>query len=299
METHELTLGGVAEMPQKEALGRITARLWSDPDVAALWLGGSFARGAADENSDLDLRVAVQPEALLRWQRAGMTAQDLSAEIGETVAGINPQRWEGTVLYHLLLTDGLIVDLLVQSVERDPPADFTLILGCRDAGFGQKLAASHLSQAPDPTPADPAVICQAVTDFWINSFKHLRVLSRDLDLLVLIGLGLEQSVLLRFWHIDATGSDQGAQRPTIHSLTQTVRAVTDLVGPCALETLGSARTNRTEIMRAVEVNRNEVALVGRRLAARLGFDYPDTLEQTVRRCWQEYLDPNAEHAAPG
>lgn len=284
----ELTLDSISNLPQKETLKRVTARLWDDPDVAVLWLGGSFARGTADENSDLDLRVAVRPEALPRWQRTEMTAQDLSAQIGETVAGINPMRWEGTVLYHLLLTSGLIMDFLVQSVERDPPADWTLVLGCRDAAFGQSLASAQLLPPADPVPADPVVICQVITDFWINSHKHIRVLSRDLDLLILHGLSLEQSVLMRLWYVDATGRDQGTQRPTIHSLTQVVRAVTESVGPRCLETLGSARTNRAEIKRAIETNRNEVAAVGRRLAIRLGFAYPDVLEQTVRDCWRQY-----------
>ncbi len=288
MKTQELTLDGVAGLPQKETLRRITARLWADPDAAALWLGGSFARGAADENSDLDLRVAVHPDALPRWQRADMTAQDLSALLGETVAGINPMRWEGTVLYHLLLTSGLIMDFLVQSLERDPPADDTLVLGCRDAAFGQLLASALLSPPTDPAPADPAVICQAIADFWINSHKHIRVLSRDLDLLVLHGLGIEQTVLTRLWYVGATGRDQAAQRPTIHSLTQVVQAVTESVGPRSLEVLGSARTNRAEIKQAVEANRNAVAAVGRRLALCLGFAYPDVLEQTVRERWQEY-----------
>ena len=287
MKTQELTLDGVADLPQKETLRRITARLWADADVIALWLGGSFARGAADGNSDFDLRVAVRPDALPRWQRADMTAQDLSAQLGETVAGINPMRWEGTVLYHLLLTSGLIMDFLVQSMERDPPADDTLVLGCRDAAFGQLLEAAQLSPPADPVPADPAVICQAITDFWIGSQKHIRVLSRDLDPLAVIGLSLEQSVLMRLWYVDATGWDQGTQRPTIHSLTQVVRAVAESVGSRSLEVLGSTRTNRIEIKQAIEANRNEVAAVGRRLAVHLGFAYPDVLEQTVRDCWQE------------
>ena len=290
MATQELTLDGVMSLPQTEALRRISARLWADPDVAALWLGGSFARGDADKNSDLDLRVAVYPDALPRRQRADMTAYDLSAHIGETVAGMNPMRWEGTVLYHLLLTNGWIVDFLVQSVGQEPPADFTLVLGCRDAAFGQLLASAQLPPPSVPAPADPVVICQAVTDFWIGSHKHLRVLSRDLDPLALIGLGLEQSVLMRFWYVDATGRDQGTQRPTIHSLTQVARAVTESVGPRSLEALGPAQTNRAEIKQAVEIHRSEVAAVGRRLASRLGFVYPDVLEQTVRDHWQKYCE---------
>ena len=109
-----------------------------------------------------------------------------------------------------------------------------------------------------------------------------------MDPLVLIGLSLEQSVLMRLWYVDATGRDQGMQRPTIHSLTQVVRAVTESVGSRSLEVLGSSQTNRAEIKQAIEINRNEVAAVGRCLASRLGFAYPDLLEQTVRDCWQEY-----------
>ena len=284
----ELTLNGVTDLPQKETLKRIAAKLWADPDVSALWLGGSFARGAADKNSDFDLRVAVRPEALPHWQAADMAAQDLSAQLGETVAGMNPLRWEGTVLYHLLLTNGLIIDFLVQSVEREPPADCTLVLGCRDAAFGQLLASAQLPPLDAPVPADPAVVCQALTDFWIGSHKHIRVLSRDLDPLALIGLGLEQSVLMRLWYVEATGHDQGTQRPTIHSLTEVVRAVTEAVGPRSLEILGSSRTSRAEIKQAIAIHQSEVAAVGRRLALRLGFAYPDVLEQTVCKHWQEY-----------
>ena len=43
-------------------------------------------------------------------------------------------------------------------------------------------------------------------------------------------------------------------------------------------------------MRAIEANRDEVAALGRRLAAALGFDYPEALEQTVRETWRQYLD---------
>ena len=155
METQKLTLDGVSDLPQKETLKHIMARLRADLDPAALWLVGSFAGCAADKHSDSDL-------------------------------------------------------------------------------------------------------------------------------LALIGLGLEQSVLRRLWYMDATGSDQGTQRPTIHSL----------------KTLGSTRTNRAEIRQAIEAYRNEAAAVGRRLAGHLGFAYPDALEQIVRRCWQEYLANNAKHTTP-
>ncbi len=288
MKANELALDSLPDLPQSAVLTRIAARLWTDAAVVALWLGGSIAREEADAHSDIDLRVAVRPEALAGWQEPERTA--LSALLGETVAGVHALRWEGTVLHQALLADGVIVDLLVQSVDRDPPQDVTLVLGCRDAVFGALLASAALPPLEEVKPADPAAIQEAVTQFWIGSHKHTRMLFRHLDLLILQGLALELPVLLRLWSAEATGRDQGSQRPTIHTLTPMMRAITKAIGAHSLETLGSARTNRAEIVRAIEAHRNEVAAVGRRLAVRLGFEYPDALEQTARQSLTQYLE---------
>jgi len=288
MKTNELTLDRLPDLPQTAVVRRIAARLWREADVIALWLGGSIARGEADAHSDIDLRVAVPADAQQRWQEPDLSA--LSALIGETVVGVHALRWEGTVLHQALLADGVILDLLVQSVSRDPPQDFTRVLGCRDAAFGTLLASACLPPVEEAVPADPDAIREAITLFWIGSHKHVRMLSRNLDLLILHGLGLEQPVLVRLWFVEATGRDQAAQRATIHTLTPMMRAITAAFGAHSLETLGSARTTRAEIVRAIEANRNEVAAVGRRLAARLGFEYPDALEQTARQNLRQYLE---------
>ena len=72
----------------------------------------------------------------------------------------------------------------------------------------------------------------------------------------------------RLWYVAATGRDQGTQRPTIHTLTPQAQAVMEMFGTHSLETLGA----------------------GRQLAATLGFEYPDALEQTVRASWKRYLE---------
>lgn len=280
----DLTFDGLPDLPQVAALRGVASTLWQRQDVVALWLGGSFARGEADQYSDLDLRVAVAGEALDAW-----ADPDLSPLIGEVVVGGSTRGWEGSVLHHLVLEGGVILDLLIQSADREPPEDHTLVLGCRDAAFGQLLNGARLPLTEEFAPADPAAIRDAVISFWIGSHKHVRMLHRGLDLLVLIGLGMEQSVLMRLWYAEATGRDQGTQRATIHTLTPTVRAVTEATGSHYLETLGPARTGRAEIVSVVEANRDEVAAVGRRLAARLSFEYPEALEETVRRTWRQYL----------
>jgi len=279
-----LTFDAVPELPQVTTLKRVSSALWGRRDVAALWLGGSFARGEADGFSDLDLRVAVASDSFDAWSMA-----DPSSLIGEPVVGVQSIAWDRTVLHHSVLGSGVILDLLVQSADREPPEDYTLVLGCRDAAFGRLLSGARLPPTEEFAPADPTAIRDAVISFWIGSHKHVRMLHRGLDLLVLIGLGMEQSVLMRLWYAEATGRDQGTQRATIHTLTPTVRAVTEATGSHCLETLGSARTCRAEIVSVVEANRDEVAAVGRRLAARLGFEYPEALEETVRRTWRQSL----------
>ncbi len=292
MQTNQLTLDALPDLPQMETLKRAAARLWDAEEVVALWLGGSIARREADAHSDVDLRVAVRPEALAGWQDEDLDA--LSARLGEAAVGMQTLRWEGTVLYHLLLAEGVIWDFLVQSTERDPPPDFTLVLGCREDEFRQRLASAKLPPTEEAKPADPAAIQEAVTSFWINSHKHIRMLFRDLDLLILHGLSIEQAVLMRLWFVEATGLDQGSQRATIHTLTPQMRAVWKYFGSHSLEVLGSARTTRKEIQQAIEANRDEVAAMGRRLAARLGFEYPEALEHTVRQSWARY----AQEAVP-
>jgi hypothetical protein len=70
--------------------------------VCSLWLGGSLALGAGDADSDIDLRVAVTPDAF-DTTRLPSAAHRLA---GSVVVHL-PFPWGGgTVLHHLLLDDG-------------------------------------------------------------------------------------------------------------------------------------------------------------------------------------------------
>ena len=279
-----MNLASLPPLPQVLALRRMVSALWAQEDVAALWLGGSFARGEADAYSDLDLRVAVAPDRLSAWAEL-----DPALLLGEPIVGTQRMDWEGPVLYHLVLEDGLIVDLLIQNTDREPPQDYTLTLACRDDAFEALLEKAHLPPAEEPA-ADPEVIRQVVADFWIASHKHAKVMGRGLDPIALFGLGLELSPLMRLWYVAATGRDLGMQRATIHMLTRTVRAIES--GPDALQTLrvlGAPRLTAADRLQAVEISRDEVGRVGRTLAAQLGFAYPEALEKTVRTAWQRFV----------
>jgi hypothetical protein len=272
-------------LQQSAALTRLAEVLWAQLDVVALWLTGSVALGTADAYSDIDLHVAVRPEALDAWR------EPHSFFAGLTIVGAH---WtvmsfgDHGFLHHFVLQGGEIVDLYVQRSSGDPPPDHVLVLGCRDAGFAARLAAVIAAPASDPAPADPVLVRQAILDFWIASAKHAKVLFRGLDGIVQVGLSHERNVLLRLWSIEATGVDYAPRGATIHALTPMARAVASTMGPSALELLGAPLRNRVEIMSCIEANRDAVALSGRRLAVNVGFVYPTEIEDVLRRGWADF-----------
>lgn len=282
-------LDALPPLPQAANLRLVASTLWHRNDVIALWLGGSFGRGTADEYSDIDLRVAVRFEAEAWWREP-----DLGLLFGGEVVGRTSFPLDGGLLHHLALTGGDIYDLWVRSAEQDPPPENVLVLGCRDAAFARRLAGAAPPPAVPPIPADPVAVREAVASFWVNSLKHRKVLGRGLDLVAQKGVGMERDMLQRLWYIQETGTDWSTQRPTIHTLTQAARVVVGVHGRRALALTGGSLTNREEIIAAIEANREEVAVVGRRLAAALHFEYPDALEQTVRRTWRQFLSTEEE-----
>ena len=284
LNVNGLNFGGLPDLPQAASLRRVAAALWAEADVSALWLGGSFARGEADEYSDIDLRVAVRPEAAERWRQP-----DLGRVFGGAVAGCTPFPVGTGLLHHLALTSGDIYDLWIQTTEEAPSQEAALVLGCRDEAFARRLSATKPEPAPDPVPADPAAVGQLVASFWINSLKHRKVLHRNLDLVAQTGVGMERALLQRLWFIAATGRDGVSPRPTIHTLTELDRVVMRAQGAHCLSLTGSPLTSRREIIQAIEANHDEVAALGRRLSADLGFEYPEALERTVRETWRQFL----------
>ena len=52
----------------------------------------------------------------------------------------------------------------------------------------------------------------------------------------------------------------------------------------------SALETREDIYRIIEGIRNEVSIVGRKLAEKYAFDYPEELEDVVRRHWQMFRE---------
>ena len=287
-DLNALDLNELPPMPQGFDLRRLAQALWQQDGVVALWLGGGIARGMSDNYSDIDLRLCVSEEVLEQWK-----PPDFARIYAEEVVGSRTRYFGPILFFQSVLSSSVIVDLTIQMPQEDPGQDYVIVLGCRDPEFRRRLVSTEPVSAYAPTPADPVVVRQIITDFWIDSLKAPKVLFRGLDLIALNGLQIEHAVILRLWHILATGTDTGAQRPTIHGLTPVVRQVEALLGDTGQVLLGLPLQTRADLCAATEANREEVARVGRLLSALLGFFYPVRLEDTVRTNWAEFLEVTA------
>ena len=278
----DLRLDDLPSLPQSQTIRALAPRLWENEQVVAIWLGGSLAAGTGDPYSDIDLRVAVSPDDLPAWESA-----DLQSILdGPALARQLVKLGDSAFIHHMILQNGDILDLLVQSAEAAPVSEPVLMLGCRDDAFAERLASSK--QAPDttPTPATGEAVRELVVAFWINSHKHRKVLHRGLDLMFPAATYANWHMLMRMWYIDATGCDATSYHFSgIHGLTELVHAIEEVYGNEPLALCGAPTQTREEICDAIERYQDTVSLLGRRLAERYGFEYPADLENTVRRDW--------------
>ena len=274
-------LASLPDLPQVRCIRHAAEALGSRPDIRAFWLGGSFARGNADLFSDIDMRIVVARDDLGAWQEP-----DLAECLGDTVVGQQTLQFDDAVfLHHLVLGKGTIVDFYVQSTDHPISPDAHLILKCEDTALGERIRHATVPERQDLPEVNPQDLKAAIEEFWIGSHKHAKVLFRDLDLLALVGIEIERALLMRLWHAELTGKDLGKRRPTIHLLTPAIRTIQERLGPKALCHLGAALDTRKGTLNWIAVTRDEVNTVGKRLAAKHGFIYPEQLENTVRQSW--------------
>ena len=277
------------DLPQVETLKRVAPEIWSNEEVRALWLEGSFGLGSADRYSDVDLRLAVPAARFRKWESPDFTALFKGLCIAHQ--RLFPQ--EEAILHHVMLKTGEMYDLGIQRLDRLAIHASSRLLGCREpplTGYFKDPAAvsSAVSTGSLHSNPDPGSIRQVILDFWLNSNKHRKVLNRGLDPMVVVGLQTERAILIRLWAIQASGLDTSTAKPTIHTLTPQIRSI-DETGINALEVLGAPVRTRGELKALIERHRDEVARVGRALAERYDFCYPDVAEETVRAGWNAFL----------
>lgn len=273
------------DLPQIKILMRIVSRLWSKEEVRAVWIGGSFGRGNADQYSDVDLRVAVHSAHVEDW-----TDLDLPVLFeGRCIEHKRTSLTECGILHHLILDTGDLYDLWVQDIQKVSADEPCKVLGCRDPRLADVLWKSAGSANPaQRPPPDSDKLRLEIVDFWINSHKHRKVLHRGLDPLVIVGLQAERALLLRLWAIQADDCEPGDRQPSIHTLSDQVRTLGESKTHM-LKILGAPGRTRSELSSLIELHREEVSRAGRDLAKRYSYEYPTELERTVRACWRDFL----------
>jgi predicted nucleotidyltransferase len=275
----------VPNLPQKELLIRVVEGLWKDSSIVAVWLGGSLARGQGDRNSDVDLRVALKPEQYARIPLGSALLFQMAVVQQRVEFG------EHATLHHMLLDNGQIYDLFVQSISRPPTNEHRLVLGCRDSKFGERLAHGVDPAATTFKAADPQTVRQIIEGYWLGLIKHKRVIERNLEIVAWEGEHRLRSSLLHLYHILATGNDCGDPlRMTIHSMSPAVRSIRAEIGPSALAILGKPMRTPEELVDSAMQVAREIARIGRLLSKQLDFDYPVEAERVVCDVWALRLD---------
>ena len=281
MELSSTLLANLPDLPQAKYIRHAAQALGPRQDVHAFWLGGSFARGDADLFSDVDMRIAVAGDTIGAWREP-----DWAVLLSDTVVGQQLLPFaETSFLHHLIVSQGTIIDFFVQSVDHPISRDAQLIIKYNDPSLRDRIRAADRPERADLPQADPHQLKAAIEEFWIISHKHAKVLFRNLNVLTLAGIEFERALLTRLWYASLTGKDLGKQRPTVHLFTQAVRTLQEQLGSKALSVLGASLATRGDLLSWISLVRDEIAAVGRNLAAKHGFAYPEALEQTVRQSW--------------
>ena len=281
----ELRLEGLPNLPQAATVRALAERIWANARVVALWLGGSLASGAGDQYSDIDLRLALAPDDLPAWEACDLAALLNGAPLAHQFIRFGP----GAYLRHLIAPNGDILDLVVRSVEIPPEDEPSLVLGCRDDAYAALLTVHDCAPASQDVPATAEGVRELLEAFWVNSHKHRKVLHRNLDLMFPAAMHANWRMLMTLWHIAATGNETSARHFSgIHGLTELVRGVESTYGSEPLATIGAPIRTREEICAVIERDQEVVAQLGRQLAARYHFAYPEALERTVRAAWAAF-----------
>ena len=280
-----IDLGLLAHGPHANLIRDLARKCDADETIQAIWVGGSLAAGMGDAYSDVDFRIAVDPEQLDRWTSPNWADYLPIPSCG----GLLLRFGEHALLHHLILADGSILDFYVQDTTVNNFEPHLVILACRNAAFGAALAGFASPAAALARTIDGAVVRQFLIDYWITTHKEMKGLGRQYDYFQFVGLYLERMALLRAWYMQAVGKDLDA-RVTIHMLGAMHRGLAGKLTPQQHDILGLPTRTPAETVAVIDAIRAEMAAVGRWLAERHGFSYPHELEAVVNRTWQEHKE---------
>jgi predicted nucleotidyltransferase len=258
------SIANFESFPQLDPLIQFLPKLEANPDIHAVWLSGSFARGSADLHSDVDLRVAVLSKSFDTTQ----LPPELASLETRAVA-IQRRAFGDKVGWHyLMLEDGTIYDILVYRSDAEPFPETCQVLFSK-SDWIQKLESGTDQNIEFPS-AKPETVKALLEGFWINWRKHAKVIARGETLTVWLGERLSRHELMQLKFMVITGLDCGAiDRLTIHTATIVARA------------LKHWDVDQIPFLELA----NETSKLGHELAEKLGFEYPTRAELAARQAW--------------
>ena len=142
--TENIDLGILEHSHHADLIRALAQACYSDADVKAIWIGGSLAAGQGDAYSDIDFRIAVEPEKLEGWVKPKWERYLPINICGGTLLRFG----DNALLHHLVLSNGTILDFYVQDTSVTNHEPSITVLACRDEHFAEALA--DFSEAPSP-----------------------------------------------------------------------------------------------------------------------------------------------------
>lgn len=277
-----VNLGMLELGPHTKLIDEIAQKCATDETIQAIWIGGSLAAGTGDQFSDVDFRIAVEPEQMVLW-----TAPDWNRYLPMGVSGGSFMQFgEHALLHHLVLEDGTILDFYVQDTTRTNHEPQIVVIGCRNEAFAKMLGEFAKPAASLTLEIEGAQVRQFFVDYWITTHKQMKALARKYDYSPFVGLYFERVALLRAAYMQTTGKDVGG-RISIHVIGKIHEGLRNMLSEDQQNVFGMPSRTPDETVLAIEAIRVEMGRIGRVLADKHRFEYPHQLEAVVARLWDE------------
>lgn len=277
-----ISLGALENGPHANLIHTMAQKCVIDTNIQAIWVGGSLAAGHGDAHSDIDFRIAVEPEQINNWI-SPIWEKYLPISLCESIL---MRFGDHALLHHIILIDGTIVDFYVQDTTHQNSEPYLIILACRNAEFRKKLQGFERPIATLEQAIDPAKVRQFLVDYWITTHKQIKALARKYDYSPFVGLYFERVALLRAWYMQIVGKDIHS-RVSLHMLGLLHKGLNSKLSEQQQNLLGLPSRTPLEAAIAIEAIRIEMARIGRSLASTHTFAYPHELENVVQKSWHE------------
>ena len=257
-------------MKPAELVERAASRLRADERVRALWLTGSLAEGTGDDESDIDLRAAVQPGDFA----------SIGAWWGELIEDLGPVVWKrrwpsppDEVITSALTRDYERFDVIFQSAADPRPR----ALSASRLLFDKDGVAPALVLPEEPAASQPLAGLDFVVEEFIRMLGMLSiVVHRDDPAIGMEGqLGCHSLLIALLLMENGVDRNPMGKRRVAPLLSAEQRALLAALPPIAPD-VASIAAGRLAYARVFLPR-------ARRLMEANGRAYPEALEEATRR----------------